>query len=222
MPKENLSPWFDPKYRIDRSSKVIPVNNDEAKKILEIPELDPRTFDLEKEVEGNKKFDDESNNGTSLKEYSPQESKYPENPAKNDFIPSKQAFQDNIVDSNNNISMDNGRIEEILEKIVFDPGELTSLKNGIKKLKDGILQPQQFKTFVLNSYIRILEDVLSFIFFILDQQLNRLKAYNPQLLKELKEKNNLLEEFGHRINSIYLNLKKKTEEEIDDYQDLNH
>ena len=221
MPKENLSPWFDPKYRIDRSSKVIPVNNDEIKKKIEIPELDSSLLDYEKEIKVNEKLDDKSNNFTSLKEDLSQEGTYPESPPQNDFNPSKQVFQDNTVASNINISMDNAKIKETLEKIVFDPRELTGLKNAISELNNGILQPRQFKTFVLNSYIRILEDVLSFIFFMFDQQLNRLKAYNPQLIKELKEKNNLLEEFGHRINTIYLNLKKKTEEGIEDYRDFN-
>ena len=220
MTKKNLSHWFDPKYQIDRTSKVIPVHKNGHMKDQEKPELDSSIYELEERIQDYNNFDNKNNLNTEFIEENSQEDDYSQPPSNEDFVASNQQVEDNLSYPNINIATHNSRIQETLEKVIFDHEELISLKNAINELTVGTLKPPQFKRYILDSYVRILEDITSFINFVLDQHICGLKSYNPELLKELKEKDKLLEEFGQKINKIYLNLQKKAIKLIDDSGDL--
>ena len=113
-----------------------------------------------------------------------------------------------IIDSTTDLnSLSN--VEEILEKIIFNSEELISLKNAIEQVINGTMKLSQFKSFILHGYIRIFEDLMSFIPFFLRQQIIPNGAYNSQLADELTQKNQFLKVVSERITSIYYNLKKK-------------
>ncbi len=220
MTKKNLSHWFDPKYQIDRTSKVIPVHKKDHKNDQEIPELDLRKYELEESVQDSNNFDKKNNFNTEFIEENSQEDDYSQYSSNEDLIASKQQLEDNFSYPDTKFATDNLKIQETLEKVIFDHEELILLKNAINELIIGALKPSQFKRLILNSYVRILEDITSFIPFVLDQHLNGLKSHNPELLKELKEKDKLLEEVSQKINKIYLNLQNKAIRLIADSGDL--
>ena len=220
MTKKNLSHWFDPKYQIDRTSKVIPVHKKDHENDQEIPELDLCKYEIEESIQDYNNFDKKNNFTTEFIEENSQEDDYSQSSSNDDFIASKQQLEDNFSYPDTKFATDNLKIQETLEKVIFDHEELILIKNAINELIIGALKPSQFKRLILNSYVRILEDITSFIPFVLDQHLNGLKSHNPELLKELKEKDKLLEEVSQKINIIYLNLQKKAIRLIADSGDL--
>ena len=220
MSKKNLSHWFDPKYKIDRTSKVIPVHKNSHKKDQEIPELDPSEFELEESIQNYHNFDEKNNLNTELIEEISQENNFAQSPSNEDLVASRHQLKENFSYAETNFTTNSSKIQEFLEKVIFDHEELNSLKKAINELTVGTLKPQLFKRIILNSYVRILEDITSFIPFVLNQHLYSLKSYNPELLKELKEKDAFFEELGQKINKIYLSLQKKAIRLIDDNGDL--
>lgn len=206
MPKKNLAQWFDPKYRIDQSSKIIPVQDKKLEKEKENSDLNQKKLNFEEDPPEYHKFNEESYvNMRSIKK-NPQQDTYFQSNIEEDLIGFKKAEEENEKDPLTQNILDEVKIQETLEKIVFNSEELNHLKIAINELILGKLKSKPFKTYILNSYARILEEILSFIPFVLDQQINRLREYHPSLSNEIMEKDNLLEEFGQRINNIYLNL----------------
>ncbi|MFW9819654.1 MAG: hypothetical protein ACFFE5_08600 [Candidatus Thorarchaeota archaeon] len=106
----------------------------------------------------------------------------------------------------------------MLEKIVFNEVQLMTLKKGIEKVANGYLNPKDLRKQIIELRVKLIEDLIEFFPFYLKQSLteNKLNNYtdsneSSSLSEKLQEKNNLLEEVGLRINSIYKKLKEKFE-----------
>lgn len=111
-----------------------------------------------------------------------------------------------------------GLLYEMLEKIVFNEVQLMTLKKGIEKVANGYLNPKDLRKQIIELRVKLIEDLIEFFPFYLKQSLteNKLNNYtdsneSSSLSEKLQEKNNLLEEVGLRINSIYKKLKEKFE-----------
>ncbi|MFX1420459.1 MAG: hypothetical protein ACFE9N_16260 [Promethearchaeota archaeon] len=106
------------------------------------------------------------------------------------------------------------KVEEQLEKIVFDKENLNNLKEALVKTKTGELSITELGTKILELRSDILNTLIEFIPFHLkltntDKALteftNTISDTN-QLKEALKEKDQLLEVISSRINKIYENL----------------
>ena len=104
---------------------------------------------------------------------------------------------------------------EMIEQVLLNEKDLESLKLLIKDLSVGRIDSKQLRIAIIKSRANALERIIEiFPFFhkrILNQQeIDKFTADNnshPELIQELKEKNNFLEEIGIRINKIVSNLK---------------
>ncbi|MFX1377896.1 MAG: hypothetical protein ACFFA4_02285 [Promethearchaeota archaeon] len=104
---------------------------------------------------------------------------------------------------------------EMLEKIIFDEAQLNILKKGIEKVADGYLTPKELRKQIIELRIRLIEQLIEFFPFFLNQSLteNKLNEFTETgdlsiLSKELEEKNSLFEEIGTKVNNIYRKLKE--------------
>lgn len=108
---------------------------------------------------------------------------------------------------------------EMLEKILFNEEDLNKLKVAIENLSTGQISPKNFRTQLVENRVKILEKLLQFFPFYLKQESidKSLKEFTGtddekvQLSKELKERDDLLEEVGLRVNHIFEKLKEKQE-----------
>ncbi|UCC19886.1 MAG: hypothetical protein JSV62_01005 [Promethearchaeota archaeon] len=114
------------------------------------------------------------------------------------------------------------KIEEQLEKIVFDKDNLKTLKEALMMAKTGEISITNLGKKVLELRSDILNALLDFIPFHIEQA-NKNKSIREftkensdldQLEKEIKEKNQLLEVIGKRINKIYKNLENDMKSSI--------
>ena len=103
------------------------------------------------------------------------------------------------------------KIHDILERIIFDERELTTLKTTISAVTGGIITPKELKNTILASYIRIFEDIDKFISFYLTQEAKKLGDEYISTQKEQAEKDQLLDHLALRINNIYEKLKERPE-----------
>ena len=185
---EDISTWFDQKYRIDRRSKVIPFHKQSTKITQqESPVVDQEVVSPEQFIDDEIDMDDHQ---------------------------SSKSIEPSLVDSGNTY------LQELLEKILFDPKELNLLKKSINDLNNKIITANQLKKLILKSFIRIFEELVEFIPFYFTQELNKksikkvsheLGLIDSNLAEEIQEKDKLLEELGERINKIYLSLKEKVQ-----------
>lgn len=193
--RKNISTCFDHKFSIDQRSQVIPAQ----KKTSKITKLETPVIPIQNasfEV-SHPKFPVAAQDNISL-ELKYDYEKYMEHPNNSELI--------ERISRNSDITY----FEELLEKIVFDPKELNQLKNSTRDLSIGIIKPHQLKKLILKSYIRIFEELIEFIPFYFEQELNK-KSIISNLADENREKDKLLEELGERINNIYLNLKERVQ-----------
>ena len=108
-----------------------------------------------------------------------------------------------------------------LEKIIFDENDFNKLKQTINDLTLGLIEPKTLKEIIINTRFRLLEVLLEFFPFYLkhDSFQHSVKEYtnesetpDPPLIEELKEKDELLQELGNRIDKIFNKLKGKHNE----------
>lgn len=110
-------------------------------------------------------------------------------------------------------------LDEILEKLVFDDGDLTNLKVSIDKVVTGQISRRQFRETIIESRSRIFERITEFIPFYLrqkkkDEALNKFTEpdnhmISSELEEQLNEKNRFIEEVGIKISNIYEKLRYK-------------
>jgi hypothetical protein len=100
-------------------------------------------------------------------------------------------------------------VSNSLEQIIFEPSELNHLKNMIHNLIQGKITPAEMKRHLLNCRIRMFKDLNDFVNFFILGKINALDNSSILLKKELKEKDELLQQLGERINKIYFNLMEK-------------
>jgi len=110
-------------------------------------------------------------------------------------------------------------LDEILEKLVFDDGDLTNLKVSIDKVMTGQISRRQFRETIIESRSRIFERITEFIPFYLrqkkkDDALNKFAEpdnhmIHSELEEQLNEKNRFIEEVGIKISNIYEKLRHK-------------
>jgi len=105
---------------------------------------------------------------------------------------------------------------DLLENIIFNENDFNEFKSTIINVSTGIDHPRLLKEKIINSRLRILEDLLDLFPFYINQisKKKSIKEFieiekNPQLIKELQEKTELLTEIGSRIDKIYEKLQKE-------------
>lgn len=97
-----------------------------------------------------------------------------------------------------------------LERIIFNENDFEDLKKIISGLGVGNFNVQQLKRKIVNSRIRILEDVSDFVTFHLNQQRNPFKENkSTEFESEIMEKNDFLTLLAQKIEDIYQNLKSE-------------
>jgi len=113
--------------------------------------------------------------------------------------------------------------EEVIEKIVFDEGELDELKIVIRNFSKGTTTPKQLKQNLLQYRGRIVKDISNFLIYCLERPQNNDQTTvsgniissnqpdlaNGQLRIELAERNELLEVVAKRISALALKANKE-------------
>ena len=113
--------------------------------------------------------------------------------------------------------------EEVIEKIVFDEGELDELKMVVRNFSKGTTTPKQLKQNLLQYRGRIVKDISNFLIYCLERPQNNDQTTvnedftssnqpdlaNDQLRLELAERNELLEVIAKRISALALKANKK-------------
>ncbi len=101
------------------------------------------------------------------------------------------------------------QLTDALEKLIFHKDELREIGKSITQLKDGTCTPEKLKTKLLESRIRMFNDIVEFMkFFFTHIDSNESEEPLPQYLrKDLKEKNSLLTEIAKRLLTITLEKK---------------
>ena len=114
--------------------------------------------------------------------------------------------------------------EQVIERIVFDEGELDELKIAIRNFSKGIITPKLLKQNLLRYRGRIVKDISNFLSFCVDRArdsgqapirrkftgLNQSNLANEQLRQEIAERNELLEVIAKKINALVLKIKEDT------------
>ena len=105
-----------------------------------------------------------------------------------------------------------------LEKIIFNEADFNGLKQTINDLTFGLIEPKKLKEKIINSRFRLLQELLEFFPFYLkrDSFQHSVEDFakesenpDPDLIEELKEKDEFLQELGNRINNIFNKLNRK-------------
>ena len=103
-----------------------------------------------------------------------------------------------------------------LEKIIFNENDFNNLKQTINDLTLGLVEPKKLKEIIINSRYRLLEELLEFFPFYLKHNnfQHSMEGFtkesenpDPHLIEELKEKDDLLQELGNRIDNIFNKIK---------------
>jgi hypothetical protein len=116
------------------------------------------------------------------------------------------------------------KIEQVIEKIVFNEKELDELKIAIRDFNKGTITPKQLKQKLIQYRSRIVEEVSNFLIYCLDRTQDNEQApverdltysnqsdlTDDQLRREVMERNELLEVVAKRINSLILKTRKKS------------
>ena len=106
-------------------------------------------------------------------------------------------------------------LSDLLEKIIFNENDLNEFKTAIINVSTGKIHPKLLKEKIISSRLRILEELLDlFPFYI--KHINKKQSIknfvetdqNPNVIKELREKNEFLTEIGSRLDIIYEKLQK--------------
>ena len=104
----------------------------------------------------------------------------------------------------------------LLEKIIFNENDFDLLKKSIKQLSIGKIEPKKLKQTIIQSRIKILDELLDiFPFYI--EQMNKKQSMNEyiednknsDLIQEIKEKNELLSGIALKVHTIFTKIKEK-------------
>ena len=113
--------------------------------------------------------------------------------------------------------------EEMIEKIVFDEGELEELRIAIRNFSQGKISTKQLKQNLFRSRDRIVKDIFSFLNLSLNvareneqapvdskfANPNQSSLENDQLRQKIAERNELLEVVAKRISALASKVKKE-------------
>ena len=104
----------------------------------------------------------------------------------------------------NNLTVD---IKNLVEKIVFDEDHLFELKEVLNQLNENKINLKEVKHVILNQKTDIMESIIDLFSFYLNQQQSRVSPNESgekieKLQLQVKERENLLEEIGKRIEII--------------------
>ena len=104
----------------------------------------------------------------------------------------------------NNLTVD---IKNLVEKIVFDEDHLFELKEVLNQLNENKINLKEVKHVILNQKTDIMESIIDLFSFYLNQQqsrafLNESGEKIEKLQLQVKERENLLEEIGKRLEKI--------------------
>ena len=117
--------------------------------------------------------------------------------------------------------MENNQIEQLVEKIIFNKGELEQLKIAIKNFSLGKINSKELKQLLLQCRGRMVEEVTDFVLFNQGRskksQAEKNQEQQPisptkvesQLRKEIEEKNELLEIVAKRVNRLVSKLRSE-------------
>lgn len=106
-----------------------------------------------------------------------------------------------------------------IERIIFNEMDLIELKKAINNFSTGMADIKQVKKIIIKSRLRILEELMAFIPFYLEQismcqqsndSTNLTKLANLKGIKELEEKNKLLEILGNKLNHLHEKIRAKS------------
>ena len=100
-----------------------------------------------------------------------------------------------------------------LEKLIFDEKDFEELRLILNKLGNGGSNLELLKRKIINSRIRILEEVYDFVKFHIKKQIETNKEGNtPDLKREIQEKNKLLTFLAERIETFHHDLTSDAED----------
>ncbi|MFX0019568.1 MAG: hypothetical protein ACFFAK_01945 [Promethearchaeota archaeon] len=105
-------------------------------------------------------------------------------------------------------------LEDALDDVLLKKEEFYKLKLIINQAVSGKISEKQLREYILKSRIKMKEDLLKFFpsYVRLENDTHH-NLTSDRLLKELKERNEFLEQIGGRINTIYHGLKEKIDQE---------
>ncbi len=112
---------------------------------------------------------------------------------------------------------DNNILSDFLEKIILNEKDFNKLKAAINDLSLGKINSKDLKETIVKSRLRILEEVSRYLTFYTESTSTKISMDNsvpvpkgdPALIKELEEKNELLEQVAGRVDNIFKQLKDK-------------
>ncbi|MHA2390623.1 MAG: hypothetical protein ACXAEX_01535 [Promethearchaeota archaeon] len=106
-------------------------------------------------------------------------------------------------------------LSEMIEKILFDEKDLENLKELINNVSLGKIDPKSLKTMIINNRVKIMRRILNVFPFYRkrvenQQELDKFSRNEntSTLLKDLEERNNLLQLVGEKIHNIEMKLQK--------------
>ncbi len=107
-------------------------------------------------------------------------------------------------------------LSDLLERIIFNEKDFSDFKSAIFNISTGNSDPRLLKEKIINSRVRILEELKDLFPFYINQ-INKQQSLdifindnnNSGLIEELREKDEFLTEIGNRINKITKKLKEK-------------
>jgi hypothetical protein len=96
---------------------------------------------------------------------------------------------------------------EALEKLIFQPKELKTIGKSMTKLLKNEIKPEEFKTILLESRARILNDIVDLTRFYINFISSKfsLQKDTNQFQEELNQKNALLQDIAKRLYQISQN-----------------
>jgi len=121
-------------------------------------------------------------------------------------------------------AQETGTFDGVIEKIVFDEGELDELKIAIRNFGKEAITTKQLKQMLLRFRGRIVKDISNFLSLCVDRaresgqalvdrnftNSNQSDLANDQLWQDIAERNELLEVIAKRISALASNAKKET------------
>lgn len=121
-------------------------------------------------------------------------------------------------------AQETGTFDGVIEKIVFDEGELDELKIAIRNFGKEAITTKQLKQMLLRFRGRIVKDISNFLSLCVDRaresgqalvdrnftNSNQSDSANDQLWQDIAERNELLEVIAKRISALASNAKKET------------
>ena len=112
------------------------------------------------------------------------------------------------------IKSQNQILSALLEKIIFNQKELNILKEKINQVSLKIINPNELRTHIFRARVHIMEELLEFFPFYAKETINKTisngsSENEESLVKQIEEREDLLELVAGRLMSIYNNFKEK-------------